>query len=1122
MPDGFSLEPVPVPPSSSTGVPFPVTDNGKVTEARREPEAKAGRLRLAELQETLTSVEPAAVLVAPRVLERVIRQVYDLPGIAWHVPHRASCIVDRHVLFRHVEQDELEIAPEQLLPPTVILLARPSPENLSAPRPSVLRTYWRRLFHASVHLTLQQRATEENWGPTELQSRIHALGPAEFDEIRAVLLQDRYLPPKPDDRAVYFEFAAVYLEWQRFAPGLVAAYFPGLRDLSSVDALLAQDVDADGLLLRTRLPGAAEAVPRREGDEEATDYYRRLIRDAAAAEARGNLVRSAIDRTRAARVAPAVLVRRTLDWATTDLQRLTVRLRQALMLTEAEANEWLRDLPALLDKADQGQSPPEAALLFDLQKICLDHERPLYTLGINEWIFSAGRRPIKRPLPCQRMVRTLRHLHSATSRLRDVRLADADRQHLAHLLRQASLAAEERMRSRFRPIITDSLHDVGLAPGNALEQTAFEKMVEEMLDRIASYGFLTFGDLRDTISRNSLKLPDLSDPPQFIAGDPLLRLDRRLAALLDGVYRPSEVYMRGLERLTALNFGTATGRLLTRYLTVPFGGAFVLCKAVTLALGEMHVEVSTLAQMIAFAVTGFLLLGLFHSASLRQGIAQALASAGRSARALFIDLPARVVPLAWLRRALTSWPAQLCYWYVVKPAVVCAILWLCLPAAFATAFGAVCVFVAVNFVLNARVGQAASQLVVSSLVSFYELLRAGLLPGLIRLIVSAFKQAVDAMDSLLFSVDEWLCFRSGDGWPSLVVRAILSVLWAPISYVARIYMLVLVEPAINPVKMPASYIAAKLMVAFEPAMIAFGVGLLSPVTGAILANIIVWPTVWLSPDAFGFLFWEMKENWYLYRANRSPALRPVPVGPHNETMVQLLRPGFHSGTVPRLFSRLRHAERTTGSRAAESCKQSLHEIEVCVRLFVVRELAALLRQAPAWQRDLLSVGRVELSCNCIRVELRHSDFPNQVTWLTFENRARWLVAGFQCAGWLPQLSREQRTPFVAALAMLYKLAGVDLVREQLAVSFPTAHLVDIGAQGLVAWLDGGHALAYDLTAPGPVLPARDLAGSLPISQPAINASSLIFARTPLSWKDCAAAWPDEPAMARASSLLLPA
>ena len=74
-------------------------------------------------------------------------------------------------------------------------------------------------------------------------------------------------------------------------------------------------------------------------------------------------------------------------------------------------------------------------------------------------------------------------------------------------------------------------------------------------------------------------------------------------------------------------------------------------------------------------------------------------------------------------------------------------------------------------------------------------------------------------------------------------------------------------------------------------------------------------TIFFLPGIFGFLVWELKENWRLYRANRAPDLKPVVIGSHGETMLRLLRPGFHSGTVPKLYAKLRRAQRK-GQHAA--------------------------------------------------------------------------------------------------------------------------------------------------------------------------------------------------------------
>src|SRR5262249_41031914 len=179
-----------------------------------------------------------------------------------------------------------------------------------------------------------------------------------------------------------------------------------------------------------------------------------------------------------------------------------------------------------------------------------------------------------------------KHLRTALGRLSAVRLADSDRLHLQRLLESALHKAEEGLRARFKPVLAAALEDVGLAARDPVDRAAFDKVVEELLDRISEYGFLTFSQLRDTLSRNQLKLPDLGDPQTFIRGDPLLRLDRRLGSLLDGVYRPGEFYMRWLESLSSLNFGTPLGRALTLYVTLPPGAALVLPHLLGIVLGR--------------------------------------------------------------------------------------------------------------------------------------------------------------------------------------------------------------------------------------------------------------------------------------------------------------------------------------------------------------------------------------------------------------------------------------------------------------------------------------------------------------------------------------------------------
>jgi hypothetical protein len=1151
-------------------------------------------MKLAELQQTVRTADPAAVLVTPRVLERVIQLEGKLPTFVWEVPHRKCFVVDRHLLFRHVEQDELNLEPDRLLPSTVILLARPSQEDLNNEKSeAILLKYWRRLFHASIHRALDRKAADGALAPEAIRARIQEIGEAEFEEIRMVLDQDHMLLRPGDERYIYVEFAAVYLELRHFERNLLPIYFPAINDFDRINALLAGDVDAEALFRQTRLAGAPTPVMRTDtSSDESDDYYWRVIKRAERASRAGNNVRAAILRTKAARVAPAALTSTTRAEAEKDLQRLTSRLQAALLLSDSGAGEWLKDLPALLDKADQGDQgsrPVEARLLYDLQQVCLDHERDIYALDPVEYVLSAGKRPIKRPLPSQRLVRVIKHLRSAAGRLTMARVSDADRQHLGRLLQSSLNKCEERLRDRLRPVLTDALQDVGLMPRNPPERTAFLKVIEELLDRIADHGFLTFGDLRDTLSRNQLKLPDLAEPQEFVRGDPLLRLDRRLGTLLDGVYRPGEFYLRWLERFTALGFGTINGRKLNRYFLFPFGAAFLLVFAFVLVQGKIlewvrggvaePVPVATAVGAAAAAVPmaateplpvlaldaaraslaaiasnrssshahlrplhwleifllGMVLVALINQEPLRQRCLWLMVRIGRALHLVFIDLPGRLVRFEALRRLGQSWLFQVLYPYVLKPGVACLVLWyLGLSNVFTYGnwhWGLLILFLVLMFLLNSRLGHALTEVTVRSGVWLYEALRAGLLPGLYRLVTRVFKQMVDFVEGLLFSVDEWLRFRTGDSTYSMVVRAILGVLWYPVSFVARLYLVVLIEPGFNPIKAPLSILFAKIVYPLLLTGLPEGASLretanymaewwadplmrwMDPSWAWALAWVIGMPTLWLLPDACTFLFWEMKENWRLYRANRPKSLRPVMIGYHGETMLQLLRPGFHSGTIPGLYAKLRRAERDAGRtnnwRAARTWRRALQDVERTLQRFVSRELVTLLQQSPSWRGQSLSVGWVALASNRIRVEVIHADYQADSLWLEFEDRSGWLVAGIYETGWSVQLTAEQGQAATTALAGLYKLAGVDLVREQLRANLPPAVTrYDVVNWDLVVWLDHrpAAALCYDLGTGRDQLRPRSLAGRRAVDAPVLDVRSVVFAAVPLLWEQWVEAW----------------
>ena len=86
-----------------------------------------------------------------------------------------------------------------------------------------------------------------------------------------------------------------------------------------------------------------------------------------------------------------------------------------------------------------------------------------------------------------------------------------------------------------------------------------------------------------------LALGEVDEEVQAVLVD-VDRLDRRLATLLDGIYHRGEFYVRWLERLTSINFGTETGRWITRNFTLPFLGAFLLAQFAWLIVFERRMQ----------------------------------------------------------------------------------------------------------------------------------------------------------------------------------------------------------------------------------------------------------------------------------------------------------------------------------------------------------------------------------------------------------------------------------------------------------------------------------------------------------------------------------------------------
>lgn len=1020
----------------------------------------------------------------------------------------------------------------------------------------------RRLWFVLLARAVERSILAAGLSEAELDARIEAVGESAYREAIAVLREDGLIGSGESALEVYAAFAGRFLALRRIEPASLGATFPAIDEPARVEGLLRRDVDLERLLDATRPPEAVpgrdaepidvepeEIAPEPEGREPVSDEApQSLARRAERATARGNDVRAAILWARAARRAEPERGKRYRRRSRAAIQSLAARLSRTLG-DGSSAAEWRRALEPLREPAKLGIRSRAARVLFSLQMACVDRERPTGRLDLMGWLLSAGRAPLRRATPDEWLVRRMRHLRQASTRLGRAAIADADRARLANRLSASINRAEDDLRRVFRPQIEASLREAGMEPSGVVERVGERKLIEELLDRAAGQGFVTAGELRDAIARNAVKLPDL-DAAELWRGDRYLRADRALAAHLDGVYRRAEVYLRGLQKASSVAFGTSLGRWLTLHLALPFGGAFVVLeglqhlvepvlkaaawvtgrraeslaeaatRAVTLGLlnvepiGERvrearhealgpHVHLMTAANVL---ILGIFLLVLVRSERFRRGLLRGLSEVGRGVRAVAVDLPRWVASRPWVvKLAANRWVRGAWRW-AAGPGIAGGLVGRAVWAAGAEAVPAWSIgagaYLAVLGLTVTRAGRMIRHEVADLASRAWLWVGHDFLPGLVRATLRFFRVALERLDRVLFAVDEFFRFRGDEARWTIGLKAVGGAIWAGLRYVVRLVVNLLVEPQVNPIKhFPVVTVAHKMTLPFILALPPVFMGTLGMARD--VAYGLAFTLQLLLPGVFGFLVWELKENWKLYQANRPRTLRPAIVGSHGETMPRLLRPGFHSGTVPRAFRALR-----AGRPGSYRPHETLHHVEHDVERFVERELLALLAASRSLGGTPLRVEHVGLATRRIVAEVEPVERPGDRLAITFEEQDGRLVAGIEgsCPDWVDRLGPEARTALANGIAGLYARAGVEIVAEQARRALGGEFAVENGC--LLTWRKGTGRVEIgleDLQAAG--------GGTL--------ADRAMFARRPIPWSEWVEAWERE-AEGKAVSLVPPA
>ncbi len=929
---------------------------------------------VAEIEANLRAVESGWRFVRSRDFARVLSWLRDRGD-------RVPPDRDRALAISRVEAEESGCFPRDAFadtPANLVLATSPFDSGISnLPVQKQLTHYWRCLY-ANCLPTAKAGAVWQSL-PRVLRR-----------DAEAVLKATDAVASDATDSELAAAFAVDLLTHARFAPDDLEYRYPGFTDIGGLRKRLCEGFDEAEVFESTRPAGAGEPlVPVTESEDAPLQRIAdpSAARSAEDARSRGNSARAAILFTAAGNTAAAEDAVRT---------GLVERLAPILDWNAARQTEWLRALQSLLAPATDGRWSAPAKSLYDLQKIAVDLGGDLYAVDPWGWLGSFGRWPVVRKLTLSRLALVQRRLLKVRKHLLQSHSTAAPTTVAIRLLEAEIHAAELALREAFGPILERVLREVGFVPANVVEEIALKKIVAELLDATAANGHIRLGDLRDTLARNRLKMLDLAGPGQFFRGDALLQTDRKLGDALDGIYYRGEIYLRWFQRGSALAFGTKLGRWFSLFVAAPFGAAFMTVEFAKYMVHEVSaigrffaglfdpeiparhaaehahkahgVAMSSEAIAVVLAL-GVLYLGLIHSKAMRNVALRLLGDVGRGIGWLFGTLPGQLWNCGPMR-AIRRNPAV--RWFNRRLALPIA------GAGIAALVGSQSelpldefwweiagTFAVLVLLLNTSAGQRLQERAGDGLAWIWRQIRTNFFPGLIGWIAWFFRGLLGALDRLIYTIDEWFHYRAGQSKPSLVLKVALASIWFPVRYALRFAIYLLIEPQINPIKhFPVVTVSHKLLLPMIPGI--------SAATGIHKQ----WVTLAMSgvPGIFGFLAWELKENWRLYAANRPEQLKPLSLGHHGETMRGLLRPGFHSGTIPKAYASIRKAlAKAEASREPAKLRKPLgvlHHVEEALHHFAERELIAQLHATAAWSAVPLRCEHVTLGLQHVRIEIR--------------------------------------------------------------------------------------------------------------------------------------------------------
>ncbi|GIX05182.1 MAG: hypothetical protein KatS3mg114_1051 [Planctomycetaceae bacterium] len=1030
-------------------------------------------------------IDESALLIEETAFKRILRHEGNRQSLLRRAFHSDVWVMANQRLTLIEDLARLVLVPNPSLPSWVILIPYPNKRLDTISPAELMFLIWRKHFHGQIDLCMRQRYQEDDpQTVARVRERIDELGQEAFDEVRAVLRDEQRIRHHANVVSVYCEFVAYCLELQQFSPELLPVYFPSLCEAQTtptgvpeyrlrphVDELVNSEFAAQYWLNRIRpafdfmreysardWPRVCTTPRPQPSPATATRHphvtlgpigIRRIQREADKFVLRQNLVRAVLLYDQAATHCAAVEAQALEQRRDALIAEFAQRLQVVLDLTPSEVEAWRDELTTLFLNSSLDPWDVSGRLLYDLQAAWLAVSQHKYRMNTRKWLFSLGRYPLKTELRHAPLVNVVRHFRHAQRRISQLNLPWQSVRRLSQLLHDAEKRREEKLRETLRPELTAALHAAGITSSVAVIRTSLAALVEELLDSIVQCGYLSLGHLRDTIARSHWRLPDVTDLIAFWKGDNLLRLDRSLAEKLPGIYLPGPFYLRWLQRTTSFFFGTSIGRLVTRHVTIPFGAAFVILKGLYYLSKELehflHTPVWSYDSWPFILSLGTFFWLLIHSHQVRQWCLKHWLWMKKGFRFLVHELPLRLLRYPFIKQMIEGQYIVVFNHYILLPLIISMLTVLLAEvrdhSTRFTSWMGFGIFAVWYFLLNAPMIRSLTTDIIEFGREMLRHLSIDALSTLVQAVMTLSQQIMNFVERLLYWLDEKFSFQTGESSLAFVLKVIFSPVWNFVNSLIRFCVTLLIEPQINPIKhFPVVTVSHKLLLPTIPLL----TSLLMNVTDKYTAGLIATVVITSIPGVFGFLAWELKENWSLYAANRPLYLTPASIGEHGETMQRLLCPGFHSGTIPKLFTKYRRRELDRFLQ-----QQTPHPTELGYRLeheqqrilaFFEREFLALLQQARClrdwrWENPALQMGPQHVYVY-IPMQTRLGD--RGMLTLRFAEQSGWLIAEalllkgdrtlFQLSS---EISDEEFSVLETAVKGAFSRCAVDLVRAHL-------------------------------------------------------------------------------------------